>query len=82
MKRPNRVRLYAVVEVWRGMADDATVFTSLRQAQIFARAAKRRRSPLEDDVQLFECVLPRASAVRRASRAVRRRLAPLARETS
>jgi hypothetical protein len=64
MKR-KRIHLYTVVEVWRGIADGARSFTELEQARGYLRSARRRRNPLEDDVQLFEDTVGLASGERR-----------------
>ena len=55
MKRQTRrLKLYTVVEVWRGMACGARNFKRLKNAQKYMRRLRRRGNPAEDDVQLFE----------------------------
>ncbi len=76
MKQPRPVRLYTVVEVWRGMAESATNFTDARAARRFVRAARQRHSAHEDDVRLFESALPLTPPWRPARRRARRGLGP------
>ena len=51
-----KVKLYTVVEVWRGMAVGAKSFR-LRSAEKHLQRLRRRRNLLEDDVQLFKDLL-------------------------
>jgi hypothetical protein len=68
-KEQGRLRVFTVVEVWRGFADRATSFLDPRQARAYMRVAKRRRNLLEDDVQLFEqAIKSRPEGVRRRPR--------------
>jgi hypothetical protein len=57
MQGADKVKLYTVVEVWRGMAVGAKTFKHLRNAQKHMQRVRRRRNLLEDDVQLFEDLL-------------------------
>ena len=54
MQRTSRLRLYTVVEVWRGIAASAKNFTRLEDAQKYMRRLRQGRNMTEDDVQLFE----------------------------
>ncbi len=54
MKRKFRLKLYTVVEVWRGIAASAKNFTRLRDAENHMRRLRQGRNLMEDDVQLFE----------------------------
>ncbi len=54
MQRTSRIKLYTVVEVWRGMAASAKNFTRLRHAENHMRRLRQGRNLTEDDVQLFE----------------------------
>jgi len=49
-----KVKLYTVVEVWRGMAVSAKSFRYLRSAEKHLQRLRRHRNLLEDDVQLFK----------------------------
>lgn len=53
-RNERRIRVYTVVEVWRGIADAATNFADADKARRYLRSAKRRHNLLEDDVRLFE----------------------------
>ncbi len=50
----NRLRIYTVVEVWRGIAAGAKSFRLLRDAEKYVQLLRRRHNLAEDDVQLFE----------------------------
>lgn len=54
MQRTSRVKLYIVVEVWRGIAESAKNFRRLKNAQKYVRRLRRGRNLADDDVQLFE----------------------------
>lgn len=54
MQRTSRLKLYTVVEVWRGIAASAKNFIQLRDAEKYMRRLRRGRNLAEDDVQLFE----------------------------
>ncbi len=54
MQRTYRLKLYTVVEVWRGIAASAKNFTRLRDAQKHMLRLRRARNLAEDDIQLFE----------------------------
>ncbi len=55
MRHPARsLKLYTVVEVWRGIAADAKTFVSLRDAEKFMQRVRQRCNLLEDDVKLFQ----------------------------
>ena len=54
-RRTYELKLYTVVEVWRGIATDAKNFMRLKNAQNHMRRLGRRHNLAEDDVQLFEC---------------------------
>jgi hypothetical protein len=51
------LRIYTVVEVWRGIAVGARNFRRLQNAQKYMVRLRRRRNFMEDDVQLFKGVL-------------------------
>jgi len=53
MQLTHKLRLYTVVEVWRGMAASAKNFTRLRDAENYMRRLRQGRNLAEDDVQLF-----------------------------
>lgn len=61
------LRLYTVVEVWRGVAAGAKNFMRLRSAQKYMRRLRRGRNLAEDDVQLFEAN-PRLAAKKLSAR--------------
>ena len=48
------VRIYSVVDVWRGMAVGVSNFRRLKDAQRYLQRLRRHRNLDEDDVQLFE----------------------------
>jgi hypothetical protein len=52
--RTRKVKLYTVVDVWRGIAAGAKNFKTLRGAESHMRRLRRGRNLAEDDVQLFE----------------------------
>jgi hypothetical protein len=54
MRKRRGLRVYTVVEVWRGIADRARSFADLGQARRYMRQARRRRGLPENDVELFE----------------------------
>ena len=54
MQRTSRLKVYTIVEVWRGIAASAKTFTRLRDAENYARRLRQGRNLTEDDVQLFE----------------------------
>ncbi len=54
MRRASRLKLYTVVEVWRGIAASAKNFIRLRDAENYMRRLRQGRNLAEDDVQLFE----------------------------
>lgn len=57
MRRTSRVKLYTVVEVWRGIAASAKNFTRLRDAENHMRRLRQGRNLANDDVQLFESLI-------------------------
>ena len=54
MHRKFKLKLYTVVEVWRGMAASAKNFTRLKDAQNYAQRLRQHHNLAEDDIQLFE----------------------------
>jgi hypothetical protein len=54
MQRTTKLKLYIVVEVWRGIAASARNFTRQRDAENYMRRLCKGRNMEEDDVQLFE----------------------------
>ncbi len=54
IRRTSKLRLYTVVEVWRGIAASAKNFGRLVNAQKYMRRLRRGRNLQEDDIQLFE----------------------------
>jgi hypothetical protein len=55
MRTTCELKLYTVVEVWRGFATSAKNFRRLRNAEKYARRLRKVRDSAGDDVQLFEC---------------------------
>lgn len=53
--KTHELKLYTVVEVWRGFATGAKNFKRLRSAQKYMRRLRQGRNLVEDDIQLFEC---------------------------
>jgi hypothetical protein len=53
-RRTSELRLYTVVDVWRGIAAGANNFRRLRDAQKYMRRLRRGRNLGEDDIQIFE----------------------------
>lgn len=49
-----KLRIYTVVEVWRGIAVGARNFRRFGNAKTFMQRLRRRHNLAEDDVQLFE----------------------------
>lgn len=54
-RRTNELKLYTVVEVWRGFAASAKNFKRLRDAQGYMMRLRQAHNLAEDDIQLFEC---------------------------
>jgi hypothetical protein len=54
-RRAHKLKLYTVVEVWRGFAIGAKNFRRLTSAQKYMQRIRRGSNLAEDDVQLFEC---------------------------
>ena len=55
MRTTYELKLYTVVEVWRGFATGARNFKRLRNAQKYMRRLRQGSNLAENDVQLFEC---------------------------
>jgi hypothetical protein len=53
-REQKRIRVYTVVEVWRGLADRARSFVDADRARRYLRSARHRHNLLEDDVKLFD----------------------------
>jgi hypothetical protein len=53
-RRTSELRLYTVVDVWRGIAAGAKNFRRLGDAQKYMRRLRRGRNLGEDDIQIFE----------------------------
>lgn len=49
-----KLKVYTVVEVWRGIAAGAKIFRKLGDAQKYAQRLRRGRDLQQDDVQVFE----------------------------
>jgi len=64
MRRTYELKLYTVVEVWRGFATGAKNFKRLRNAQKYLRRLRQGRNLAEDDVQLFQCPIRLSSQKR------------------
>lgn len=54
MNQNNRLRIFTVVDVWRGMAVGAKSFTNLSNARNYLQRVTRGRNLMEDDVQIFQ----------------------------
>ncbi len=54
MQRTSRLKLYTVVEVWRGIAASAKNFTRLGNAHKYMQRLRRGRNLTEDDIRVFE----------------------------
>jgi hypothetical protein len=54
MQRASSLKLYTVVEVWRGIAASAKNFTRLQDAENYLLRLRQGRNLAEDDVQLFK----------------------------
>ena len=48
-----RAKIYAVVEVWRGIAEGVSNFRRLSDAQKYMQLVRRRQNPMENEVKLF-----------------------------
>lgn len=57
MTKRSKLRIYTVVEVWRGIAQGARSFQRLKNAQKYMRRLRRRYNAMEDDVRLFKSSL-------------------------
>lgn len=54
MKSPRyKLKLYTVVEVWRGTAASVRNFRNLKNAQKYMRRLRRAANLIEDDIQVF-----------------------------
>lgn len=54
MDQNAKLRIFTVVDVWRGMAVGAKSFTNLRNARNYVQRLERGRNMEEGDVQIFE----------------------------
>jgi len=54
MRRSRKLKLYTVVEVWRGIAAGAKNFTRLRDAEKYVNRVRGHYTLAEDDIQVFE----------------------------
>ncbi len=52
--KTHELKLYTVVDVWRGVASGAKNFRRLKNARSYMRRLGRGRNLIEDDIQLFE----------------------------
>lgn len=57
IRSKTKLRVYTVVDVWRGIAVGATNFRRLRNAQKHVQRLRRHRNMMEDDVKLFETTI-------------------------
>jgi hypothetical protein len=57
-RRSNRLEMFTVVEVWRGMAVSARNFRRLKNAQKHVQRLQQHRNLFEDDIRVFETSLP------------------------
>jgi hypothetical protein len=65
MKRNTyELKLYTVVQVWRGFATGAKNFKRLSSAHKYMRRLRQVCNLAEDDVQLFECPIHLSSQKR------------------
>ncbi len=64
----NKLQIYTVVDVWRGIAVVATNFRRLRNAQKHVQRLQRHRNLMEDDVKLFETTIYASSQRLRTAR--------------
>ena len=71
MANTKTLRVYNVVEVWRGMAVGVASFPSLSGAQRQVSRLQARLNLLEDDVKLFVSSIRLTSDTRWAGRRVR-----------
>ena len=53
MSKRQHTSVFVVVEVWRGMAEGARCFATLRAARKCYRDLIRGRNLMEDDVKIF-----------------------------
>lgn len=54
MRRNRKIKVYTVVEVWRGIASSARSFANLSDAKNYMREISKHLNQLEDEVRLFE----------------------------
>lgn len=55
-----KIKVFTVVEVWRGLAVSAKNFTRIADAKRYRERLRRKQNLIEDDVVVFEGVLLRA----------------------
>ena len=48
------IRIYTIVEVWRGIAQGARSYRDLKSAERYMRRLRRTHNNFEDDVQMFQ----------------------------
>ena len=60
-RNKTKLKIYTVVDVWRGMAVGVRNFRRLKNAQQHVRRLKQHRNLLQDDVRLFETVVALAA---------------------
>jgi hypothetical protein len=63
-----KLRVYTVVDVWRGIAVGAKNFRRLRNAQKHVQRVRWHRNLMEDDVKLFETTIYASSSKLRTAR--------------
>lgn len=54
LKNGRTIKIYTVVEAWRGLIDNAKCFPSRQKAMRYLRARRRRANTREVDLELFE----------------------------
>lgn len=55
--RTTKVKIYTVVEVWRGMAQSAKSFDNVASAEKYMQRLRKHQNPLDDEAALFKTVL-------------------------
>ena len=60
-EKGSKLRIYTVVDVWRGLVVGVRNFRRLKNAEFYRRRLMVQRNLREDDVQLFEATLPFSS---------------------
>jgi hypothetical protein len=67
--KPTNAVVFAVVEVYRGVADEVKLFVDEQRALSHLESVRARIDTSQDDIQLFECPIDDAPVARATGQA-------------